>query len=86
MNAFLHDWVLTLILAVPCVAATLLFLVPAERKGLVRALGVGDRVTVTLKMKGDTGPVEALAEVRWSRPFVDLHDLPAGVGLRFIGD
>ena len=50
----------------------------------VRALGVGDRVTVTLKMKGDTGPVEALAEVRWSRPFVDLHDLPAGVGLRFI--
>ena len=50
----------------------------------VRALGVGDRVTVTLKMKGDAGPVEALAEVRWSRPFVDLHDLPAGVGLRFI--
>ena len=50
----------------------------------VRALGVGDRVTVTLKMKGDAEPVEALAEVRWSRPFVDLHDLPAGVGLRFI--
>jgi len=41
VNPFLHDWVLTLILAVPCVAATLLFLVPAERKGLVRALGVG---------------------------------------------
>ena len=50
----------------------------------VRALGVGDRVTVTLKLKGDAGPIEALAEVRWCRPFVDLHDLPAGVGLRFI--
>ena len=50
----------------------------------VRALGVGDRVTVTLRMKGDLGPIEALAEVRWCRPFVDLNDLPAGVGLRFI--
>jgi uncharacterized protein (TIGR02266 family) len=50
----------------------------------VRALGVGDRVTVTLKMKGDTGPIEALAEVRWCRPFVELNDLPAGVGLRFV--
>ena len=47
MNAFLHDWVLTLILAVPCVAATLLFLVPAERKGLVRALGVGAALLTT---------------------------------------
>src|SRR6478609_6473708 len=49
----------------------------------VRALGVGDRVVVTLKTKSDAGPIEALAEVRWCRPFVDLHDLPAGVGLRF---
>ena len=30
----------------------------------VRALGVGERVTVTFKMKGDEGPSEALAEVR----------------------
>ena len=50
----------------------------------VRALGVGDRVTVTLKMKGDAGPIEALAEVRWCRSFVELDDLPAGVGLQFI--
>jgi uncharacterized protein (TIGR02266 family) len=49
-----------------------------------RALGVGDRVTVTLKMKGDAGPIEAMAEVRWCRPFVALNHLPAGVGLRFI--
>ena len=49
-----------------------------------RAMGVGDRVTVTLKTKGDLGPIEALAEVRWCRPFVALHDRPAGVGLRFI--
>jgi uncharacterized protein (TIGR02266 family) len=50
----------------------------------VRALDVGDVVTVTLKVKGDAGPIEALAEVRWCRPFVELNDLPAGVGLRFI--
>ena len=50
----------------------------------VRALGVGDRVVVTLKMKGDAGPIEALAEVRWCRPFVERNDLPAGVGLRFV--
>jgi hypothetical protein len=50
----------------------------------VRALGLGDLVTVTLKMKGDVGPIEALAEVRWCRPFVELNDLPAGVGLRFV--
>ena len=33
---------------------------------------------------GDGQPVEALAEVRWCRPFIELDDLPAGVGLRFI--
>jgi len=41
VNAFLHEWILTLILAVPCVAATLLFLVPADNKRAVRVLGVG---------------------------------------------
>ena len=50
----------------------------------VRALGVGDRVIVILDVKGDAGPIEALAEVRWCRPFVELNDLPAGVGLQFI--
>ena len=50
----------------------------------VRFLGVGERVTLTLEMQGDAGPVEALAEVRWCRPFTELNDLPAGVGLRFI--
>jgi hypothetical protein len=30
------------------------------------------------------GPIEALAEVRWCRPFVELNDLPAGVGLQFV--
>jgi uncharacterized protein (TIGR02266 family) len=50
----------------------------------VRALSVGDTVTVTVKMKRDEGPIEALAEVRWCRPFVELNDLPAGVGLQFI--
>jgi len=40
---------------------------------------------VTLKMRGDAEPVEALAEVRWCRPLEDLDDLqPPGVGLRFI--
>jgi uncharacterized protein (TIGR02266 family) len=50
----------------------------------VRFLGVGERVTLTLEMPIDAEPIEALAEVRWCRPFVELHDLPAGVGLRFI--
>jgi uncharacterized protein (TIGR02266 family) len=50
----------------------------------VRLLRVGDRVTVTLQMKDDAAPVEALAEVRWCRPLEDLDDQPAGVGLRFI--
>jgi uncharacterized protein (TIGR02266 family) len=50
----------------------------------VRMLGVGSRVTVTLELPGDSAPIAALAEVRWCRPFVELNDLPAGVGLRFI--
>ena len=50
----------------------------------VRLLRVGDRVTVTLQMESDAAPVEALAEVRWCRSFVELDDEPAGVGLRFI--
>jgi uncharacterized protein (TIGR02266 family) len=50
----------------------------------VRFLGVGERVTLTLEMPNDAAPIEALAEVRWCRPFMELHDLPAGVGLRFI--
>lgn len=50
----------------------------------VRMLGVGLRVTVTLELPGDGAPIAALAEVRWCRPFVELNDLPAGVGLRFI--
>jgi uncharacterized protein (TIGR02266 family) len=50
----------------------------------VRALGVGARVTLSLALPGDAAPIEALAEVRWCRPFMDLDDLPAGLGLRFI--
>jgi len=50
----------------------------------VRLLDVGARVTVKLESGSDAGPIEALAEVRWCRPFVELNDLPAGVGLRFI--
>ncbi len=50
----------------------------------VRFIGVGERVTLTLEMPIDAEPIEALAEVRWCRPFMERHDLPAGVGLRFI--
>jgi len=50
----------------------------------VHALGVGERVTVILQAKRDAAPIEALAEVRWCRSFVELDDLPAGVGLQFI--
>jgi len=52
--------------------------------GTFKQIGVGERVTVTVQMRGDAAPVEALAEVRWCRPFVELDDRPAGVGLRFI--
>ena len=50
----------------------------------VRLLAVGEKVTVGLDARGDAQPVEALAEVRWCRPFVELDDLPAGGGLRFV--
>jgi uncharacterized protein (TIGR02266 family) len=50
----------------------------------IRPLGVGAKVVLTLDLHGDAQPVEALAEVRWQRPFVELDDRPAGVGLRFI--
>lgn len=41
MNALLNEWVLTLILGIPCAATALLFLVPAANRRLVRVLGVG---------------------------------------------
>ena len=47
-------------------------------------LGVGAKVILTLDLRGDSQVIEALAEVRWCRPFVDLDDQAAGVGLRFI--
>ncbi len=45
-------------------------------------LGVGAKVVLTLR--GESEVIEALAEVRWCRPFVDLDNQTAGVGLRFI--
>ena len=50
----------------------------------LRSFSVGERVAVRLAIPGDADPVEALAEVRWSRPFHDLDDLPVGLGLKFI--
>jgi uncharacterized protein (TIGR02266 family) len=50
----------------------------------LRSFSVGERVAVRLAIPGDAEPVEALAEVRWSRPFQDLDDRPVGLGLRFI--
>jgi uncharacterized protein (TIGR02266 family) len=51
---------------------------------MFRSFSVGERVAVWLRMPGDAEPVEALAEVRWSRPFQELPDRPAGLGLRFL--
>jgi uncharacterized protein (TIGR02266 family) len=48
------------------------------------ALAVGERMIVTFRFPGDPDPIDVLAEVRWSRPFHELDDRPAGVGLRFI--
>jgi uncharacterized protein (TIGR02266 family) len=50
----------------------------------LRSVPIGERVAVRLRIPGDAEPVEALAEVRWSRPFQELDDQPAGLGLRFI--
>ena len=50
----------------------------------LRSFSVGERVALRLAIPGDAEPVEALAEVRWSRPFHDLDDRPVGLGLRFI--
>jgi uncharacterized protein (TIGR02266 family) len=50
----------------------------------LRSFTVGERVAVRLKIPGDAEAVEALAEVRWCRPFQELDDRPAGFGLRFI--
>ncbi len=50
----------------------------------LRSLPVGARLLVRLLIPGDVEPVEFLAEVRWSRPFQELDDCSAGVGLRFV--
>jgi uncharacterized protein (TIGR02266 family) len=49
-----------------------------------RVLPVGDWVVVSFTIPGATEPIEVLGEVRWSRPFQDLVDIPAGLGLRFV--
>ena len=49
-----------------------------------RLLAVGDWVVVSVTIPGATEPVEILGEVRWSRPFQDLVDVPSGMGLRFV--
>ena len=50
----------------------------------VRPFDVGDHVTVSLTIPEDPEPVEAVAEVRWVRPFEELDDRPAGLGLWLI--
>lgn len=49
-----------------------------------RLLEVGDWMIVSFTIPGATEPVEILGEVRWSRPFQDLVEVPAGLGLRFV--
>ena len=49
-----------------------------------RLLPVGDWVIVRFVIPGATELVEILGEVRWSRPFQDLVDVPSGLGLRFV--
>lgn len=49
-----------------------------------RLLPVGDWVVVSFTIPGATEPIEVLGEVRWSRPFQDLVDVPGGLGLRFV--
>ena len=39
---------------------------------------------VSFTIPGASEPVEILGEVRWSRPYQDLVDVPCGLGLRFV--
>lgn len=50
----------------------------------LRSVPIGARLVVRLLIPGDAEPVEFLAEVRWARPFQELDDCSAGVGLRFV--
>ena len=50
----------------------------------LRALPVGAQVVIRLTFPGDRDALEVLGEVRWVRPFQELDDRPAGLGLRFI--
>lgn len=47
-------------------------------------LTAGDWVIVSFTIPGATEPIEILGEVRWSRPYQDLVDIPSGMGLRFV--
>jgi len=47
-------------------------------------LTIGDWAIVSFAIPGATEPIEILGEVRWSRPFQDLVDIPSGMGLRFV--
>jgi uncharacterized protein (TIGR02266 family) len=47
-------------------------------------LTTGDWVVVTVTIPGATESIEILGEVRWSRPYQDLVDVPSGMGLRFV--
>ncbi len=49
-----------------------------------RLLPVGDWVVVSFTIPGATEAIEVLGEVRWSRPYQDLVDVPGGLGLRFV--
>ncbi len=50
----------------------------------LRSLPIGARVVVRLTFPGDREALEVLGEVRWLRPFDELDDRPAGLGVRFI--
>jgi Tfp pilus assembly protein PilZ len=47
-------------------------------------LTAGDWVVVSFTIPGATEAIEILGEVRWSRPYQDLVDIPSGMGLRFV--
>jgi uncharacterized protein (TIGR02266 family) len=50
----------------------------------LRSLPIGARLVLRLTFPGDREALEVLGEVRWLRPFDELDDRPAGLGLRFI--
>ena len=49
------------------------------------AVPVGTTLLLHMRLPFEQEPVVTLAQVRWTRPYSGQEDVPAGLGLQFIG-